>query len=322
MRWFRSSSLRDDTTQAYQLGSPWAKRNRPSLAQCWRVQRKRGVWQRYMWFVDRLLVNTLLLLCALALIMAGWSGSQLLTDALAPAQMTVEVLPPPALPILPTRQGSVPVVVVILPPTPTVTPTPTPTPMEPDAWLIGNVPAGIQERNLNCEFQSSSDLVAYYGRLLEWQEIFIAVGHDPNGDPNVGFAGSSFDDAPGQLYPSGYGVYAPALAHGLQKLGIPAHAHSQEGVVWLRQRLAANQPVMIWTSYAMRPQRVESWTTRDGTKRVNAIREEHTYVAIGYTPTDVVLNDPYDGRPHHFAWQDFARSWDYLDQMALTIDGP
>ena len=194
--------------------------------------------------------------------------------------------------------------------------------MLPDTWLLATVPAGVQDRNLNCEFQSSSDLTAFYGRLLQWEEIFIAVGHDPNGDPNVGFVGSSFDDAPGQLYPSGYGVYAPALARGLQKLGIRARAHSQRDVAWLHQRLAANQPVMIWVSYAMHPQRVEKWMTRDGKTQVNAIREEHTYVAAGYTATHIILNDPYDGRAHQFSWYDFVRSWDYLGQMALTIEGP
>ncbi len=205
---------------------------------------------------------------------------------------------------------------------PTSSPTPvataTPTPSSQDQVLLEEVPVGKQTRPLNCEFQSASDLLWYYGLPYAWDEIFTLVGYDAGGNPHRGFVGYSFDDPPGQLYPNGYGVYAEPLARGLAKIGVHAEVHYNESVDWLKAQLQQGHPVMVWATAGMVPRKPEYWTTAEG-ERIKAVRGEHTYLVIGYDPQGVWVADPWDGRRHHYPWQTFLDSWSILDRMALII---
>jgi uncharacterized protein YvpB len=186
--------------------------------------------------------------------------------------------------------------------------------------MIQGVPAGKQARSLTCEFQSAMDLAGFYGKSVSWEDIFIAVGHDPNGDPYVGFVGASFDDPPGQLWPAGYGVYAPPVAKGLRTLGLKAAGYENRSPEWLIQQIDAGRPVIIWATYDMAPSVVGGWYTQDHSKWIPGVPKEHTYTIIGYDTLGVTANDPYDGTRRHFTWADFLRSWAYLGQMAVVIE--
>ncbi|MEI2692967.1 MAG: hypothetical protein V9H69_25940 [Anaerolineae bacterium] len=95
--------------------------------------------------------------------------------------------------------------------------------------ILLDVPRRPQERNLNCEFRSATDLASYFGWAFTWEQLFEVVGANSGGDPNLGFVGRSMNDPVGGLYPSGYGVYAEPLAQGLRRLGVPATAHQRPG---------------------------------------------------------------------------------------------
>jgi len=191
----------------------------------------------------------------------------------------------------------------------------------PDSVLLDKVPVGKQTRPLNCEFQSASDLVWYYGYPYAWDEIFAQVGPDPNGNPHVGFVGDSLDDPPGGIYPHGYGVYAEPIAKGLQELGIYTEVYYGKSAAWLREQLAAGHPVMVWATAGMIPGRAEYWTTQDG-QRVKGVRGEHTYLVIGYDDAGVWVGDPWDGQRKHYPWQAFLSSWDILNRMSLMVVDP
>lgn len=210
-----------------------------------------------------------------------------------------------------------------------VTPTPSPeikivsTPPQqeggvPASVLLEKVPIGKQTRPLNCEFQSASDLIWYYGFPFTWDEIFEVVGHDPNGNPHVGFVGRSFDDPPGRLYPYGYGVYAEPIAEGLKRIGIHAVVHYNESQTWLKNQIASGNPVMVWVTANMEKHPAVYWTAKDG-KRIKAVRGEHTNLVIGYDENGVWVADPWDGKRHHYPWSVFLASWDILDRMSLVI---
>lgn len=57
--------------------------------------------------------------------------------------------------------------------------------------ILLDVPRRPQERNLDCELRSATDLAAYYGWNFTWQQLFEVVGVDPGGDPNLGFVGAA-----------------------------------------------------------------------------------------------------------------------------------
>jgi len=182
-----------------------------------------------------------------------------------------------------------------------------------------SVPSTPQERALNCEFRSATDLAAYYGWSFTWQELFKVVGHAPSGNPNEGFIGTSLDDDVGGLFPDGYGVYAEPLARGLRRLGISASAYQHEDTTWLKKQVASGDPVMIWATYNMIEQPVISWQTTDG-ETVKGVPFEHTFTVIGYDVSGIWVNDPYDAERKFFTWSVFEKAWALFDQMALIID--
>jgi len=190
----------------------------------------------------------------------------------------------------------------------------------PLAIFLDKAPVGKQTRSLNCEFQTASDLLWYYGYPYEWDEVFELVGHDPNGNPHAGFVGRSFDDPPGRLFPNGYGVYAEPLALGFKTIGINAEVHYNESEEWLKEQLANGDPVMIWATAGMAERSPEFWTAKDG-ERIKAVPGEHTYLVIGYDEDDVWVGDPWVGERHSYAWPVFLTSWSILDRMSLVIKG-
>jgi len=201
----------------------------------------------------------------------------------------------------------------------TVQPTPAPAvALAPASYYLEGVPADAQRRRLSCEFQSAADLAWYYGVPATWQELFDAVGYSPTGDPQEGFAGASIDDAPGQLYPAGYGVYAEPIVVALRQLGLPARSYYGEDDVWLRQVVASGRPVMIWAVAGMRPGRVETWLTTDG-RTIEGVRLEHTFLVVGYAPDSVTVIDAYDGKVYRYSWDRLMSSWSVLGRMAVVI---
>lgn len=185
--------------------------------------------------------------------------------------------------------------------------------------LLENVQIHAQTRNLNCEFQTASDLAAYYGKTITWEEIFLEVGHDPGGNPHKGFVGKSLDDPPGSIYPRGYGVYAEPIARALNAFGLPAKVHYRESAIWLKKQIARGNPVMVWATANMRQSHVVKWKTADG-ERVKGVRWEHTYLIVGYEERGVWVGDPWDGKRHFYSWKVFLDSWDLFDRMSVVIN--
>jgi len=184
--------------------------------------------------------------------------------------------------------------------------------------LLTWVPQGRQARNLSCEFQSAADLAWYYGVPYTWEEIFARVGHDPGGNPHKGFVGVSLDDAPGYVYPRGYGVYAEPIAEALQSLGLDAQAHYGQSVEWLKGQVARGRPVMIWAVGGMAVRPTEEWVAQDGTT-VRGVGGEHTFLVVGYDSGGVWVVDPWVGERRYFGWEPFVESWDILERMSVVV---
>lgn len=261
-------------------------------------------------------------LCGYGITTRGWVTTQV-RSAFATATSTVTYTPSPT----PTFTPSVT-------PSPTHTPTPTQTPTSTatstfapialtpavlPAEVLLNVPNHAQERNLNCEFRSATDLAAYYGYTFGWGSLWEQVGYDPNGNPNRGFAGRSLDDTLGGVYPFGYGVHAEPIARGLQALGVPAVVYQDKDKEWLRTQLALGNPVMVWATSKLQSSSRRMWTTGDG-QEVFGVPYEHTFVVVGYNDGAVWLNDPADGGTYYYAWSAFETSWNLFDNVAIVVE--
>ncbi|MEN6478913.1 MAG: C39 family peptidase [Anaerolineales bacterium] len=225
----------------------------------------------------------------------------------------------PGAPSSATLAGAL-IVMTDRPMAPTRAPTPRPTErLVPVAYRITGAPAGAQRRRLSCEFQSAADLAWYYGVPLEWDDLFSIVGYSAVGDPQQGFAGASIDDAPGQLYPAGYGVYAEPIVAALRTYGLNAVSAYGRDATWIREMVAADRPVMVWAVAGMRDGVVETWHTTDG-RPIEGVRFEHTFLVVGFTPEQVAVLDAYDGKCYEYSWERFLRSWSVLGRMAVIID--
>lgn len=247
---------------------------------------------------------TLAFLCGLgALLLAGWAWG--LSDSSVPARAkrpVAAVLPHATATVLPSA---------------TALPTATPIPALP-ATVRLEVPNRKQERTLNCELRSATDLAEFYGILFTWESLFAKVGYDPNGDPNVGFVGRSIDDPSGGIYPNGYGVHALPIARGLQAMGLNAVAHRGQTREWLQTTLAGGDPVLVWATGGLDPSHRVEWQTRDG-RTVWGVPFEHTFTAVGYDSDGIWLNDPFGGTTDYYPWARFEPAWALLDTMAVTI---
>lgn len=259
------------------------------------------------------------LLIGLLLMSAGFAlvSLYLAVGGGAPAQRVVQAgalspVPPPTAP---------PLTPVVASPSPTSPPVVASAPTLPPSAALGRleIPNHKQERNLNCEFRSAADLATYYGWEITWEELFAVVGHDASGDPNQGFVGRSMDDPPGSLYPLGYGVHAGPVARGLRRLGMNATAHEQQSVAWLKERLSAGHPTIIWALGGMIVGPVVEWQTTDGLT-VRGASYEHTFTVVGYDEQGVWVNDPYTATTDYYLWPRFEASWEVLGRMAVTID--
>jgi uncharacterized protein YvpB len=248
-----------------------------------------------------------MLICGIgAILLAGWAA--LLPTTGEPAASSA-------------KQGQF---VAVVRPTMTAIPTVAPSPtvvaraeVLPESVRL-EVPNRKQERTLNCELRSATDLAEYYGVIFTWETLFTKVGYDSNGDPNEGFVGKSIDDPSGGIYPNGYGVHAIPIARGLQAMGLNAVAHQGQNRLWLQEQLAAGHPVIVWATGGLDPGYRVEWQTLDG-RTVWGVPFEHTFTAVGYDPAGIWLNDPFGGTTDYYPWATFETAWALLDHMAVTI---
>ena len=275
-------------------------------------------YNRYHLFVfGFVMASFMFLVCS---IMIESLGTSTTSSALAEADFDLDFLPTPSI-----RPSSTP------PPSPTaevqmraIQPTIVPPTSEaavllPTSMAPLQIPNHPQERNLNCEFRSATDLAAYYGWEFGWKDLFKKVGHDPNGNPYVGFVGRSIDDPPGGIYPAGYGVYAEPVANGLRNMGMNATAYEGQTIEWLKQKLIEGNPIVVWATAGLSKSQVVEWETKNGVI-VQGVPHEHTFTAVGYDEAGIYLNDPYKGSTDYYPWESFQDSWALLGNMALTID--
>ena len=175
-----------------------------------------------------------------------------------------------------------------------------------------DVPRYRQAHSLTCE-ASAASMVANFHRIpLSEEEIMEALPRDEN--PNLGFRGR-LDGVPGGL--TDYGVYADPIMEVLAANGLEA-TYVEDGLDGIRKALAKEHPVIAWVTYKLWLQQPVEITLSTG-QEVKMVNYEHVVVVTGYNQEGFWANDPYDGREHFYNSTDFARSFGYLDNMALEV---
>ncbi len=175
-----------------------------------------------------------------------------------------------------------------------------------------DVPRYKQAHSLTCE-SSAASMVANFHRIpLSEEMISNALPRDEN--PNLGFRGR-LDGVPGGL--TDYGVYAAPIREVLAANGLEA-TYVEDGLDGIRRALAREHPVIAWVTYKLHVQQPVEITLSTG-QEVTMVNYEHVVVVTGYNQEGFWVNDPFDGREYFYNSIDFARSFGYLDNMALEV---
>ncbi len=138
------------------------------------------------------------------------------------------------------------------------------------------------------------------------------------GNPNVGFVGSV--EGGSKL---GYGIYNGPLDHLLNQI-LPNQADDMTGdsFTQILDHVAHGVPVVAWTTINFLP--TNDWVTWQSPEGpVTATPMEHAVLIVGYTPTTVIVNNPYTGQANEAVNRaDFIAAWKQLGEQALTVHLP
>jgi uncharacterized protein YvpB len=152
----------------------------------------------------------------------------------------------------------------------------------------------------------------FYGVPLSEEEISEALPRNEN--PNLGFRGR-LDGVPGGL--TDYGVYAEPIRDILEANGLEA-TYVEDGLEGIKKALDKEHPVIAWVTYRLRVQQPVEITLSTG-QEVKMVNYEHTVVVTGYNEEGFWVNDPFDGWEYFYKSANFARAFEYLDNMALEV---
>jgi uncharacterized protein YvpB/cell division protein FtsB len=175
-----------------------------------------------------------------------------------------------------------------------------------------DVPRYRQAHSLTCESSAASMVANFYRIPLSEEEIIEALPRDEN--PNLGFRGR-LDGVPGGL--TDYGVYAEPIKEVLAANGLEA-TYVEDGLDGIKRALNRAHPVIAWVTYRLRVEQPVEIRLSTG-QEVKLVNYAHTVVVTGYNQEGFWVNDPFDGREYFYKSTDFARAFEYLDNMALEV---
>lgn len=136
------------------------------------------------------------------------------------------------------------------------------------------------------------------------------------GNPNVGFVGS-MSQKDGEL---GYGIYHGPVAELLNEV-LPGQALDLTGASFstILDYVAHGDPVEVWTTINFMPTNEwVTWQTPEGP--FTATPMEHAVLVVGYTPTTLLVNNPYTGEAAQSVNRtDFIAAWKQLGEQAVTV---
>jgi uncharacterized protein YvpB len=202
-----------------------------------------------------------------------------------------------------------------LPTTPTmISLTPSTVLEKPPLALVLNAPVYKQERSLSCESSSAAMAANFFGVQVSEAQILASLPLDEN--PSKGFRGN-VDGPYGGL--EDYGVYAEPIRKVLVDLGLTVETF-QGGMEDIRAHLRHGRVIIAWITYDLGVQTPRQVALSDG-ESVLMVPFEHALLVVGYNSTGFWVNDPYSGMAKLYAENEFARSFAYLENMALVV-GP
>jgi uncharacterized protein YvpB len=203
-------------------------------------------------------------------------------------------------------------------------------PASPPAATAGLVETTVhlQEHPVTCEIASLLMALASRGIDTDERSLLTLTGVDRRpaevdggggiqrwGDPNQVFVG----DPDGHIFDrTGYGVYAGPIARAATRSGASVIA-SGSGLVpaTIYRAILAGHPAVVWVTSDFQRTSPGTWRAWDGVQ-VTYAENEHAVLAVGVTPTSVLVDDPMHGQ----TWltrRQFEAAYATFDDMAVVV---
>lgn len=186
----------------------------------------------------------------------------------------------------------------------------------------------LQEHPVTCEIASLLMALASRGIDTDERSLLALTGVDARpaqvdggggiqrwGDPDQVFVG----DPDGHIFDrTGYGVYAAPIARAATRSGASVIA-SGHGIApsTIYADILAGHPAVVWVTSDFRRASVGTWRAWDGAE-ITYASDEHAVLAVGVTPTSVLIDDPMHGQTWLTRSQ-FEAAYATFDDMAVVI---
>ncbi len=190
---------------------------------------------------------------------------------------------------------------------------------------VQGIPVISQWPNLptGCEATSLTMLLNFFGTNLTKEQVVSMQPNGPNlyrvngvlygADPNKEFIGSPYDS-------HSFGIYHQPFIPIIESY-FPSRSENLSGGLTsdLYAAIDSGRPVLVWASVGMMQVTPGiKWTLADGTvfqwKNGN-----HALLLVGYTDTQVIMNDPWTGKQEYYNKAIFEDRWIAMGKQALTV---
>lgn len=174
-----------------------------------------------------------------------------------------------------------------------------------------------------CEATAAAMLLRWAGVNVNKEDVANALPKGPvpvsingrlyGGNPNKVFVGDPFQN-------TGYGVYHSPIASVIDKY-LPGQAVDITGKSFtdILRVIDSGRPVIVWATIdLLEPKSVMPWYDENG-KKVEWKIPEHAFLLIGYSDTEVILNDPYSGKRVNKPIELFKARWEDMGKQAVTV---
>lgn len=179
-----------------------------------------------------------------------------------------------------------------------------------------------------CEVTSLSMLLGAVGHPVSNLRLAHLVTKDPTprvmkhgqilswGNPNRGFVGDMW------VHATGFGVYHGPIAQLVNRI-LPGRAVDMTGMAFSRvlDTVGQGTPVEVWSTIPLSPNVPwVTWQSPEGPVRTTM--DEHAVLIVGYSPTTVYINNPFNGKAAEAVPRpQFEASWRVMGKQAVTVRG-
>lgn len=185
--------------------------------------------------------------------------------------------------------------------------------------IIGQMP----ELPSGCEITAAAMVLQWAGVKIDKKDLAEAIpkgampvyrnGNTYGSNPNNVFIGNPFSS-------NSFGVYHKPIALLMSKyLTEPPEDITGLAFDKILEVVDKGRPVIAWATREMVKPKIDVYWYDENNNQVKWIAPEHTYVIVGYSDNDVIVNDPLTGKRQQYPISLFKQRWESMGRQSVTV---